>query len=47
VKATKNMKLRLNKDTLVRLSDRELSFAAGQTGECIVESVTTPIFKCC
>jgi hypothetical protein len=49
VKATKITKLRLTKDTLIRLSNQELPFAAAalSIGGCIVETVTTPRVKCC
>jgi hypothetical protein len=47
VKATNSKKLQLSKDTLLRLSNRELYLAAAQSEVCIVESVTTPRFKCC
>ena len=44
VKTTKVSKLQLQKDTLLRLGNRELTFAVGGS---IVQSVTTPRFKCC
>lgn len=59
MKSTRTTKLRLNKDTLLRLSDRELSFAAAAANvgprvvtqpvgvDSIVLSVTTPRFRCC
>lgn len=58
MKATKTTKLRLNKDTLRRLSDRELSSAAAANVapgavtqsvgvNSIVLSITTPRVKCC
>jgi hypothetical protein len=44
VKATKVTKLQLQKDTLLMLGNRELTFAVGGS---IVLSVTTPRVKCC
>lgn len=47
VKATTITKLRLNKDTLLSLSNQELSYAAAAGSVSICITVTTPRVKCC
>jgi hypothetical protein len=47
MKTTTITKLRLTKDTLLSLSNQELSFAAAAGSVTICISVTTPRVKCC